>query len=80
MADSVALNYALRTRDAAGLLGVSLSHFRRLHALGHLFPPIRLIERRTGWRFDDLDLWLESRREFDAPLAMTCKVANDILP
>jgi prophage regulatory protein len=76
MAEPNAENYVLRTKDAAHFVGVSLFHFRRLHALGHLPAPIRLSERRLGWRLHDLDLWLESRRELDAPHAMNGKAGR----
>ena len=73
MAEPNAENYVLRTKDAAHFVGVSLSHFRRLHGLGHLPAPIRAERAKARWRLHDLDLWLESRRELDAPHAMIGK-------
>lgn len=54
----------LRARDAAEFCAISISHLRRLHARGLLPPPIKLGERRLGWRLCDLIAWLESRRGF----------------
>ncbi|MBN9603762.1 MAG: AlpA family phage regulatory protein [Afipia felis] len=62
-----AINYVLRSKDAARFIGCSLSHFRRLYAHGKLPAPIRLGERRLGWRIRDLDVWLESQRITDVP-------------
>jgi len=59
--NEIALLSVLRANDAAQFCGVSLSHFRRLHALGQLPRPIRLGERRLGWRLGDLVDWLKSR-------------------
>jgi len=52
----------LRARDAAEYCGISLSHLRRLHSGGQLPAPVRLGERRLGWRLADLIDWLDSRR------------------
>src|SRR3569623_146604 len=62
-----AINYVLRSKDAARFIGCSLSHFRRLYAHGKLPAPIRLGERRLGWRIRDLDVWLESQRMTNVP-------------
>lgn len=57
----------LKTKDAATLLGVSLSHFRRLYWRGQLPAPVRLGERLLGWRVGDLNGWTESRLMRDVP-------------
>lgn len=62
-ATAEAMRYrVLRARDAAAFCAVSLSHFRRLHAKGLLPAPVRLGERRLGWRLGDLIDWVDSRR------------------
>jgi predicted DNA-binding transcriptional regulator AlpA len=60
--EKLALKCVLRASDAAHFCGVSLSHFRRLHSRGKLPRPIKLGERRLGWRLGDLVAWLESRQ------------------
>jgi predicted DNA-binding transcriptional regulator AlpA len=62
MPETIAMHCVLRANDAARFCGVSLSHFRRLHSRGQLPLPIRLGERRLGWRLGDLVAWLESRQ------------------
>ena len=60
--EQLALHCVLRASDAARFCGVSVSHFRRLHARGQLPRPIRLGERRLGWRLGDLVKWLQGRQ------------------
>ncbi|RAI45330.1 helix-turn-helix transcriptional regulator [Rhodoplanes roseus] len=60
--NALTLQQVLRTREAARLCGVSLSHFRRLHWAGQLPPPIKLGERRLGWRVADILSWLSARQ------------------
>ncbi|MBN9049421.1 MAG: AlpA family phage regulatory protein [Rhizobiales bacterium] len=60
--EELALQCVLRTSEAACFCGVSVSHFRRLHSHGVLPAPIRLGERRLGWRLGDLIAWLRSRQ------------------
>jgi predicted DNA-binding transcriptional regulator AlpA len=52
----------LRAREAAEFCAISLSHLRRLHARGKLPAPVRLGERRLGWRLGDLIVWLADRQ------------------
>jgi prophage regulatory protein len=56
----------LNARQGAELLGVSLATFRRQHWAGKTPPPIRLSERRLGWRVRDLLEHLEKRSEVAA--------------
>lgn len=44
----------LGSADAAAFWGVSLPHWRRLYRLNQVPEPIRLSERRLGWRIGDL--------------------------
>jgi len=60
--EELALQCVLRTREAAQFCGVSISHYRRLHSHGKLPKPIRLGERRLGWRLGDLIAWLRERQ------------------
>lgn len=60
--EQIALQCVVRASDAARFCGVSVSHFRRLHARGQLPRPIRLGERRLGWRLGDLVAWVRSRQ------------------
>ena len=60
--EALALQCVLRTKEAAKFCGVSVSHFRRLHSRCELPKPIRLGERRLGWRLGDLIAWLNSRQ------------------
>lgn len=61
--EELAVQCVLRTREAAQFCGVSVSHFRRLHSRGELPRPIKLGERRLGWRLGDLIAWLKIRQE-----------------
>jgi predicted DNA-binding transcriptional regulator AlpA len=70
-ANDFTANFVLRVKDAAHFVGCSLSHFRRLYALGQLPAPIRIGERRLGWRIRDLDSWIEDRRITNVPHAPT---------
>ena len=48
-------------RDAAGLLGLSQSHLRRLRYAGQAPHHVHLGERRIGYRLADLRIWLDAR-------------------
>ncbi|WP_116529385.1 AlpA family transcriptional regulator [Microvirga sp. KLBC 81] len=52
----------LSAAEAAAFLNLSLPHFRRLYRSGAVPPPIRLSERRLGWRVGDLIVWIEARQ------------------
>jgi predicted DNA-binding transcriptional regulator AlpA len=54
---------ALMTRaEAVQYLGISIATFWRLIAAGEAPPHIQLSRRRVGYRVEDLDAWLLSRR------------------
>jgi prophage regulatory protein len=38
------------TKEAASLLNYSIPHFRRLYRAGKVPTPIRLSDRKLGWR------------------------------
>jgi prophage regulatory protein len=56
----LARNRVMRTAAAAAFLGVSVAHFRRLYQREAALRPIRLGERRLGWRLGDLIAWIEA--------------------
>lgn len=59
--DSLESKRVLSARQAAELLGVSLSTFRRQHWTKKLPPSIKVGERRLGWRASDLLTLIEER-------------------
>ncbi|WP_132250473.1 helix-turn-helix domain-containing protein [Methylobacterium segetis] len=56
----------LGTKDAADLCGVSVPTLRRMRKKQAIPAPLRLSERKLGWRVGDLLDWLDSR-EADLP-------------
>ena len=46
-------------RQAAKYMGVSKSHFRNMHRLGHC-PSMVKFGRSTRWRKSELDDWMEA--------------------
>jgi predicted DNA-binding transcriptional regulator AlpA len=52
----------LDTRESASFCGLSIPHWRRLYRAGRTTKPIRLSERKYGWRIGDLVDWIESRQ------------------
>jgi predicted DNA-binding transcriptional regulator AlpA len=57
------MSSALMTRaEAVQYLGISIATFWRLAAAGEAPPHIQLSRRRVGYRQQDLDAWLLSRR------------------
>jgi excisionase family DNA binding protein len=47
-------NRLLNSHEAARLLGLSLSHFRRLYRAGRIAKPVRIGERKVAFRQKDL--------------------------
>ena len=43
--------------EAAAFCNISLPHFRRMYRTGKAPAPIRLSERKLGWRVGDLLDW-----------------------
>jgi predicted DNA-binding transcriptional regulator AlpA len=54
-------NRVLSAKQAADLFSISIATFRRLHWAGTIPPPVRLSERRIGWRVRDLLAYLDKR-------------------
>jgi predicted DNA-binding transcriptional regulator AlpA len=54
--------FVLRERRAAKRLDVSVEFLQKLRVRGGGPPFIRLGTRAVGYRVDDLDAWLASRR------------------
>jgi predicted DNA-binding transcriptional regulator AlpA len=52
----------MKRADAIKYLGISIATFWRLAATGEAPPHIQLSRRRVGYRQQDLDDWLLSRR------------------
>ena len=46
--------------EAAAFCNISLPHFRRMYRTGKAPAPIRLSERKLGWRVGDLIAWLDA--------------------
>lgn len=51
----------LSSAQAAAMLGFSLAHFRRLYRSGRVPKPIRLSERKLGWKVGTLTDWLSQK-------------------
>jgi excisionase family DNA binding protein len=51
----------LTSQEAARLLGLSLSHFRRLYRAGRLPKPVRIGARKCAFRQSDLQAAIEQR-------------------
>ena len=51
----------LDAQQSAAFVGLSTSHWRRIVRAKQAPQPIRLTERRIGWRAGDLAAWLASK-------------------
>lgn len=58
----IARRRVIGTNDAAAFCGLSVPTFRRLNDRGAIPTPIRLSERRLGWKIMDLIEWLDCRQ------------------
>ena len=66
------------TADAAVFCGVSVSTFRRLREAGSIPAPIRLSQRKLGWRIGDLSDFLDCREQgFEWHEFQASKAGND---
>jgi predicted DNA-binding transcriptional regulator AlpA len=60
-------NRVLDSRKSAEFWGVSLPHWRRLYRAGKVPRPIRIGDRKYGWRVGDLIDGLTERAKTSAP-------------
>jgi prophage regulatory protein len=49
------------TAEAASYCGFSVSHWRCLVKGGRVPPPVRLSERKLGWKISTLRAWIASK-------------------
>lgn len=54
VADRLAMHRLVGAAEAAEFCNFSLGHWRRLYRLGKVPAPIKLSERKLGWRLSDL--------------------------
>jgi predicted DNA-binding transcriptional regulator AlpA len=54
-------NRILDSRQASAFWGVSTAHWRRLYRAGKVPSPIRIGDRKYGWRIGDLIDGLDER-------------------
>ena len=66
VASDIARQRVMLAGEAAAFLGFSLPHFRRKYRKGEVPKPIRLSERKLGWRVGDCLDWLNSRETREA--------------
>lgn len=59
----IARNRVMIRKEAAEFCGLSPATFRRLNETGRFPTPIRLSERRLGWRVSALIEWLDCREQ-----------------
>jgi predicted DNA-binding transcriptional regulator AlpA len=52
----------LNAKQAAALFGMSVVQWRRMYRDGRAPAPIRLSERKYGWRASVLTAWLEAQQ------------------
>lgn len=57
----LAQHRVLNTNDTARFCAVSVVHWRRLYRKGLVPDPVKLGQRRLGWRLCDLIGWLDRR-------------------
>jgi predicted DNA-binding transcriptional regulator AlpA len=57
----ISLARILDSGQAADFLGISVVQLRRMYRTGRIPAPIRIGERKLGWRARDLAEWLEAR-------------------
>ncbi len=59
----IVMRRVIGTKDAAAFCGLSVPTFRRLKDRNEIPQPIRLSERRLGWRIGDLIAWTDCREQ-----------------
>ena len=58
---SVAEKRTLKLEEVLGLVSLSSATVYRMMSRGEFPRPVRVGERRTGWRSDEIEEWLASR-------------------
>ena len=69
-------NRILNSDQASEFWGVSKSHWRRLYRADKVPRPIKIGDRKLGWRACDLILELEARSDLGAPDKKNSRGAN----
>ena len=59
--DAPGYDPVLSTAETAKYSGFSEVHWRRLVSAGRTPPPVRLSERKLGWRLSSLNAWIKAR-------------------
>jgi prophage regulatory protein len=57
----------IRLPQVRALTGLSRSSIYRLEKLGRFVPRIRLSERATAWRLEEIHAWIEARPQVQNP-------------
>ena len=63
----ISCNRILDSAQASEFIGLSLPHFRRMYRTKKVPSPIKIGERKYGWRVFDLVDWLEHRAKDSDP-------------
>ena len=51
----------ITTQEAAAFCGFSVSHWRVMFRTGQAPPPIKLSERKYGWKLSTLRAWIDAK-------------------
>ncbi|MEF2548995.1 hypothetical protein VQ045_17690 [Aurantimonas sp. E1-2-R+4] len=62
----LARHRVIGSAEAAAICNISLPHWRRLYRAGKAPAPIRLSERKLGWRVGDLLNWMSAAEKREA--------------
>ncbi len=62
----LARHRVIGSAEAAAICNISLPHWRRLYRTGKAPAPIRLSERKLGWRIGDLLDWMSTAEKREA--------------
>ena len=53
----------LRITEVMKIVGLKRTSIYRLIGKGEFPPPIKLTARASGWRYDEIERWIESRQQ-----------------
>ena len=59
----LARSRVLCTKDAATYCGLDVQMWRRMMKAGSIPQPLKLSERKFGWRLGDLQAWIDRQAE-----------------